>query len=319
MGQSVEILTPVGRLVMGSLYKPQTTDIDGKPLLVKNGPNAGQPTQRFFFALAIPKDGSGQHWGATPWGAKIWQCGHASFPQGQAQNPTFAWKVVDGDSTVPNTKGVKPCDREGYRGHWVLSFSSGFAPKIYRLDASNQPTPWLDVDAINPGDYIEVLGNVAGNDNALKPGVFLNHSMVCFRGYGQRIIVGPDPTQVGFGASAAPAGVSAMPVGAALAPAAAGTPLPPGASAPLPPAATVAAPVATPPVAVQPSTTYMAPPGAAALTGGGSGVPLPPGAAAAVATPPGRQMTPKAGGASYEQLIANGWTDALLRSEGLML
>ena len=25
--------TPVGRLVMGSLYKPQTTDADGKPLV----------------------------------------------------------------------------------------------------------------------------------------------------------------------------------------------------------------------------------------------------------------------------------------------
>ena len=33
--------TPVGRLVMGSLYKPQTTDADGKPLVVKSGPNAG--------------------------------------------------------------------------------------------------------------------------------------------------------------------------------------------------------------------------------------------------------------------------------------
>lgn len=313
MAQSVEILTPVGRLVMGSLYKPQTTDIDGKPLLVKNGPSAGQPTQRYFFALGIPKDGSGKHWAETPWGAKIWQTGHGSFPQGQAQSPTFAWKIVDGDSQVPNGKGIKPASREGYPGHWVLSFSSGFAPKLYRLDQANQPTPWVDVDAINLGDYVEVLGNVAGNDNLLKSGVFLNHSMVCFRGYGQRIIVGPDPTQVGFGAAAAPAGVSAVPVGATLAPGAvAGTPLPPGtAMAPPPPAAAAA-------VVVQPSTTYMAPPGAVAAPISGA-IPLPPGAAAAVATPPGRQMTPKANGATYEQLIAAGWSDDTLRSEGLML
>jgi len=309
MAQTAEILTPVGRLVMGSLYKPQTTDADGKPLLVKNGPNAGQPTKRYFFALAIPKDGTGRHWAETPWGAKIWQTGHGSFPQGQAQNPAFAWKIVDGDSAVPNTKGIKPCDREGYRGHWVLSFSSGFAPKTYRLDAANQPVAWPDVDAINLGDYVEVLGNVGGNDSPMKPGVFLNHSMVCFRGYGQRIIVGPDPTQVGFGTAAAPQGASAVPVGAAL--------------APTPPAGTPAAP--PPPAAatvVQPSTTFMAPPGATAAPTPAAGVPLPPGAASApVAGPPAVQiiLTPKANGASYEQLIAAGWTDALLREHGMMV
>ena len=89
--QRTNFTTPVGRLVMGSLYKAQTTDADNKPLLVKQGPNAGQPTVRYFFALAIPKNPGETHFAQTEWGQKIWQAGHAGFPQGQANAPTFAW------------------------------------------------------------------------------------------------------------------------------------------------------------------------------------------------------------------------------------
>src|SRR6185437_2352094 len=155
------LLTPVGRLVMGSLYEPQTTDAEGKPLVIKSGAKAGQPQVRYFFALAISK-GAESHWSETSWGSKIWNVGHASFPQGQAHNPTFAWKIVDGDSAIPNKKGVKPIDREGYPGHWVLSFSSSFAPGIYNSDGSQQI---LEQDAVNLGDYIQVYGNVQGNES----------------------------------------------------------------------------------------------------------------------------------------------------------
>ena len=54
--------TPVGRLVMGSLYKAQDKDADGKPLLIKSGPNAGQPKVQYFFALAVPKAPDETHW-----------------------------------------------------------------------------------------------------------------------------------------------------------------------------------------------------------------------------------------------------------------
>jgi len=55
MATKVNITSPVGRIVMGSLYDPSTTDAEGKPLVVKTGPNAGQPRVNYFFALAIPK------------------------------------------------------------------------------------------------------------------------------------------------------------------------------------------------------------------------------------------------------------------------
>ena len=51
-----QILTPVGRLVQGDCFEPQTTDAEGKPLLIKNGPNAGQPRVEYFMAIAVPKN-----------------------------------------------------------------------------------------------------------------------------------------------------------------------------------------------------------------------------------------------------------------------
>ena len=115
MSQRVNITSPVGRIVLGSLYDPQDKDAEGKPLVTKSGPNAGQPRVNYFFALAIPKAGE-VHWSQTAWGQQIWAVGHAAFPQA-AQSPQFAWKIEDGDSQIPNRKGRKPCDTEGHAGH----------------------------------------------------------------------------------------------------------------------------------------------------------------------------------------------------------
>src|SRR5579863_10170288 len=126
----IDLTSPVGRLLMGDLYVPQLKDADGKPRVVKTGPNAGQPSPQYFFALGIPK-GAERNWWETEWGAKILAVAQKCWPNGQTQVPSFAWKIVDGDSRVPNKKGVIPASREGYPGHWVLSFGSQFAPKIY--------------------------------------------------------------------------------------------------------------------------------------------------------------------------------------------
>ena len=92
----IDVLFPTGRVVQGDLYKAQDKDGDGKPLVVKSGPNQGKPTVKYFFAVAIPKKPGEAHWGSTDWGAKIWALGHSTWPNGQAQAPTFAWKVDDG-------------------------------------------------------------------------------------------------------------------------------------------------------------------------------------------------------------------------------
>lgn len=284
MSNRKELLTPVGRLVQGSLYEPQTTDAENKPLTVRTGPNQGQPRVEYYFALAIEK-GTERHWAETPWGALVWAVGHAGFPNGQADASTFAWKIVDGDSTIPNRVGKKPCDREGYPRHWILNFNSGFAPGIYTDDGSQQI---LEPNFINLGDYIQVYGSINDNGSLQQPGVFLNHSMIAFSRYGTRIILGADPKSVGFGKSPIPSGALTMP--------------PEGRFNPAPVSSLVNSPISPviPPVPSSPPVPHY-------------GILTP-----SVPSVPVRVMLSPAGNHTYEQLIANGWTDALLVQHGMM-
>ena len=286
-----DILFPIGRLVRGSLYKGQDKDAEGKPLIVKNGPNAGQARLDFYFAVAYPKT-PGQHWAQSDWGSQIWAVGHAAFPQA-AQSPAFAWKVIDGDSTVPNKKGRKPVDNEGYAGHWVVQFSSGYAPKIFTADGTQQIT---EADAVKLGYYVQVYGSCDGNGSQSQPGVFVNHNMVAMAGYGPEITVGPDAAAVGFGKGPAPAGMMSAPAAAAF------NPAPPVAPVPgVPPI--MAAPPA--PVAVTPNPAILMPP--------------PPAAVVPAAPPAGPVMTAKAAGVTYEQMVAGGWTREAMVQHGYCL
>lgn len=316
---AVQFLTPIGRMVAGNLYEAQTTDAEGRPLVTKTGPQAGQPRVDFYFGLAIPKAPGQTHWAVKPagwpadkpyWGELIWNRGHQAFPQGQAQNPQFAWKITDGDSAIPNKAGRKPCDREGYPGHWVLAFSSGFAPKIVTADGSQ---PILEPGAVKCGYYIQVLGTVDGNGSMQQPGIFLNHQGVALAGYGPEITSGPDLKGAGFG-GALPAGASTVPVGGMTPAAAVPTP---GAGVAPPPAAAVPTPATPAPIA---STTAPAPAAAVppAIVPNPAILQPPPAAAAAPAPAPARVMTAKAAGAPYEDFISKGWNDALLVQHGYM-
>lgn len=339
MAQKVNITSPVGRIVMGSLYDPSTTDAEGKPLVVKTGPNAGQPRVNYFFALAIPK-GAEPHWAHTPWGQQIWNVGNQAFPNA-AQSPAFAWKIEDGDSLIPNKKGRKPCENEGWRGHWILKFSGGFAPKVYQQEGAGY-VQVMQKDFCKPGYFVEVAFSVDGNGSQSQPGVYLNHSMVCFRAYGPEITFGPDVASAGFGAAPLPAGASmtppagaipmpqppaaapaayappplpGAPVGYAPPPVPAGVPQIPGvAPAPLPPAGSVPTPYAPVPGAPAPIP----------VTPNPGFVQVPPPAPAPMAPPPApvapvRQMTAAAQGVTYEAYVAAGWSDAQLVQNGLML
>lgn len=295
--------SPVGRVVMGSLYTPNVKDAEGKQLTVKNGPNAGQPRSNFFFALAIPK-GQEQHWAQTAWGQPIWQVGHTAFPQA-AQSPAFAWKIEDGDSQIPNQKGRKPCDNEGWKGHWVLKFSGGFAPKVYQ-QANGAYEQVLTPDFIKTGYFVQVAGTIDGNGQTLKPGIYLNHSMVCFSAFGPEIHFGPDVNEAGFGQAPLPAGASLTPPPSAV-------PMPSvsGITGYMQAPPPVPAPVA-PAVPVVPNPQFLQVPQAPA-------VPAPP-VAPLAAVPPasGPQMTAKAAGVSYAAFIQGGWTDANLIAQGYM-
>lgn len=277
---ATQVVTPVARLLQGSLYTGNTTNADGKPLVTKDG----EPRTEWYFAIGIPK-GSESHWNQTPWGKSIWDVGCEAF-KNAAANPNFAWKIIDGDSTVPNKNNVCPCDREGWARNWILNLSCGFAPKIYNFDGSE---PMNTPDAINLGDWIQVLINVTGNRSQQSNGVYLNHHMVAFQGYGERITVSVDPKSVGFGGAPKPAGVSASPV------------------AGLPTASTATVAALTP----APATTV---PHTAILN-----TPVPPAAAAPPPAARGKTMTAKANAIPYESFITQGWTDVQLIAEGYLL
>lgn len=285
-----QVLLPTGRQVMGDLYKASDKDADGKPRIVKSGPNAGNPTQQYFIAVAIKKTvAPGAHWAGEPWAGEIWRVGNAAFPK-IAEGPLFSWKVVDGDSAVPNKKGIAPNTREGYPGHWVISIAGSYAPKVVNEDGSAY---LLDSGAVKCGDYVQALISVDGNQSTQNPGVYINFELVSFQGHGDRITNGPDPSEVGFGKGPKPAGVLAAPPGMKAPPAA------PGASAPPPPPIPGSAATPAPSIPLAPSPGFLAP------------LPPPPG-------PPAVKMMKAPDGSAHKHadLVGAGWTDALLTQHG---
>lgn len=222
---ATELTFPIGRLVQGSLTKPQDKDADGNALLVKNGPNKGQPRVDFFFAVAIPKN-AGVPWWHEPWGQVLYNVGLAAFGQQTCSLTTFAWKIGDGDSTTPNTKGKKPCDSEGFPGNWIIYTSSGFAPPVYNAKGTALLTKDA-IDSIKTGHYIQLAAKITSNESTSKPGIYINHDMVAYSGFGPEISVGRDPSAAGFGQGPVPAGMTAVPVQQAQFPA--GAPAGPGA------------------------------------------------------------------------------------------
>lgn len=214
----INFLTPVGRLISGSVTEPRTEDSEGRPLVFKSGPNAGQPREEYGIGIAIPK--TQQDWKLEPWAGPLLQAAQRDFPHlftapGQLANPAqaFAFKVTDGDSTVPNTRGNKPCDMEGAAGNWVVWMSNGFAPKLYKWDTqSNRAVALAPGEEIKRGYYIEAFGSTSGNNaQGNQSGIYINLSMVCLRAYGDEIVSGPSVEQAGFGGGALPTGASTMP------------------------------------------------------------------------------------------------------------
>lgn len=312
-----EFLTPVGRLVAGDCFRGNDKDAEGNPLVYKTGPNAGQPREEFYMGLAIPKTDPG----VSELYNKILMVAKQSFPslfdaQGNCISPKFAFKVTDGDSQVPNGKGIKPCDREGYPGHWVFSFSGGFASKCYSTGGASVLT---DPESIKKGYYIRIYGQIRGNGSMQQPGIFLNHNMVELVAFGDVISSGPDGSAIFGGAP-----VGALPPGASATPLAPATTISqglPGAAAAHP---GIAAPVAAIP-AVQPSLTTAATAATQGIsTPAVAGVqPAPdflngPATNAAPVTPPApvvEQFSVQGNVYTREQLLGFGWSNEQINTQ----
>jgi len=315
----ISLTTPVGRIVQGELWKSREVK-DNKGVIKLNADNT--PQVNYFFALAIAKTPGCTHWAqekytngkgeVIEWGRLIWEEGNRAHPT-FAPHPTFSWKIEDGDSQIPNKKGKKNCDREGHPGHWILKFSSNFA--INRTYNANGTEP-LAPEAFKPGYYVQVLASIKGNTGD-TPGIYLNPIMVALSAYGTEIESGPDVSEAGFGQAPLPVGASAVPVSSFTPPGLTG-----GAAAPalptfpqLPGAQSVGVPsipgmnsstASANPATTSPSSLPVAP------NPGILGIP--------VAPPPpvaaGPRMTAKAGGATFEQFVAQGWTLDAMRGAG---
>ena len=283
------ILSPVGRIVQGSLSHPNTRDYDGNPLVWKSGDAEGQPRQEWFIGLAISKQDPkiGEVFAAMNAEAA------AGFPGGESQRHGFAWKMIDGDTSLD--KNGKPySEREGHAGCYIFRLTTSYCPKAYAWGNGS----WVEVDLakIKTGDYVAVDMGIEANRNPRQPGLFMNLNMIQWVGEGQAIVTGPNVQErFGSGPAALPAGAVApnltatpgapgatpgyaspgvpggVPAAPAAAPAAAPTAAPaaaPAAAAPAQPAAVPAAPVAAPaaPVAA-PAAPAAAPAAPAAVPG----------------------------------------------------
>lgn len=317
--------TPAGRLVQGDPFVPQTKDRKGELRVVKSGPNKGQPAPQTFIAVAFPKTAPDPATGVVVEGRNpafeafygvldrvARQEWPQFFPAGatRASHPKFTMKLKDGDGIDDN--GKQNAEKEGFAGHWVVSFASSYSPKVVRPAGNGVWETVTDPAALKRGYYVRVAGSATGNDSTDTPGLYVNLDMVEIVGYGPEIVSGPDAATV-FGQPAAlPPGASATPIAgpgpAAPPPAGGAAPLAPtpGAVATASPAA--ALPVSASPTPATPNASFMAPtPGGAA--------PPPPGGGA-IPTP---QMTAAANGLTREQYHASGWTDDQLVAQGLMI
>lgn len=264
-----QFTSPTGRIVWGDPTKlRQKTDQTTNALRTKAD---GSPLMACEFGVAYSKADPA----TATFIALLKAADRAAYPN-VCDSPAFADKITDGDSTVPNKKGKKPIEQDGYAGHWVVGFSRavGDTPPLKRHDGQR----WVDMEpgGLDCGDYVIVGGSTTANNSAQSPGMYRNVDMVGFVGKGQRIATGRDADEaLGSAAPALPPGATATPQ----------TP----ANAPLPS-------TAPPP----PYDAHLPPP------------PAPP-------APAGPVMTAKANGATFEQFVANGWTEETLRANGYIV
>ena len=223
---SIKILTAVGRLVAG--HPMVANPVKDKAGVQKFQRDGVTPQTDYYAGLAIPK-GAETDWKLTPWGQQIVAQATADWPNGESGAPTFAWKITDGDSQVPNRKGKKPCEREGWPGHWVINISNGFPFPCYHTGHFQAHEVIQDKDAIKCGDYVRFEVEVKGNGPSESPGVYVNPTQMEVVRAGIQIVTQSVPdANAAFGSAAAvvPANALVDTAVAAPAPAAAVAPAP---------------------------------------------------------------------------------------------
>ncbi len=186
---SIELLIE-GRIVQGHpiTRKPVTKDNAAGVAEPVIDQTSGLQATETFFAIAIPKNGVAD-WRQTPWGQQIAQQALADWPTGEHGAATFAWKIHDGDSTVPNRRGKVPNQRSGWAGNWIISLSTRLIVRAFHVGKYDPTQQIQNENEIKCGDYGRVLVQVKGNAPAQSPGMYINPVMFEMQRAGE-IIVG---------------------------------------------------------------------------------------------------------------------------------
>jgi len=333
MGTQQDFTTPVGRLVQGDCFTPQTKNQAGQPLLDKNN----QPTQKYFVAVAFSK--TDPAFAAIK--AQFEAIGRAAFPQffqgpgGACTHPSFSLKIIDGDGIDNN--GKPNSAKEGFAGCWIIRASSTYPPKCFAAGKYAAHEQLQMVGGVNPiprGHYVRISGTVCDNGGGNgKPGLYVNCNLIEWSRIGDVIVSGPDAASVFGGAPgyAAPAAPMAPPAPQPMAGHVAPPPMAPAPVAPYPgilagPQMTALATASYAQYIAGGWTEaqliaggYMIPPNAASLPMAPGSTPVaPPPAPIAVAPPPALKRMTHLATATYEQYIAGGWNDAQMIAQGVL-
>lgn len=175
--------TSEGRIVGGSISRKQDKSYDGgqlaKPVWVLKVafPKTDQQANAFIERLKVTAK--------TGWAADA----------KQLLRNDFAWKFIDGDSSIVNQKGVAWNSKEGYPGHNVVTFQTHF--DFETVDADYQP---IDPATVKTGFYVRVAGTLVGsNGNSQNPGIYVNLGNVMFVRAGEEIRLGGMSAREAFG------------------------------------------------------------------------------------------------------------------------
>lgn len=213
----LRLTSRVGRLVGGHPMEARViTDTKTKQPKIDA---LGKPRTSIFVAVAIPKAGE-SHWNQTPEGKLVWQAGQTGYPAGEYNSPTFAWKVEDGDSAIPNKKGKKNCDREGYPGHWIFKLSTEISYPCHHVNMYKPEQQIQNASEIKRGDYVRVQFDTVDNAPSESPGVYINPVTLELSRQGEAILGGGADAEEAFGSPEQLYGATSSP--AAPAPQAAG-------------------------------------------------------------------------------------------------
>jgi len=206
-------LSPIGRIVQGNPTKqysrPEKPD-DKKYFCALAIEKTNPDWPRFYQTLlAAAKEG----WGENSFGPFPGVMNNPVDANSQYHRAKFSWKIVDGDSQVPNTSGVAPCQKEGWAGCWVVSFSSKLLPTFCRV-VGNKAEPTTDTNYIKTGDYAQIYFTTKGNGFKDNPGIYVNLGACLLVGYGEAIQTGKTTEEM-FGQTV---NLQHMPAGASLTP-----------------------------------------------------------------------------------------------------